>query len=58
MLGHTVTYTDPKGNTVTGAVDKVEFTSSGPMLTVAGIAGIDPTSVNEVSMSSPFPTLR
>ncbi len=49
MLGHTVTYLDPKGNSVTGPVDKVVFTGTGPMLTVAGVAGVDPSSVSEVS---------
>jgi flagellar basal-body rod modification protein FlgD len=50
MLGHTVSYTDPSsGNEVTGKVEKVVFTNTGPMLTVAGVPGIDPASVNEVS---------
>ena len=49
LLGHTVTYLDPTGASVTGLVQKVDFTSSGPTLTVNGTAGIDPTSVNEVS---------
>ncbi len=33
------------GNTLTGTVQKVQFTSSGPTLTINGIDGIDPTSV-------------
>lgn len=49
LLGHTVTYLDASGNTVSGLVQKVSFTSSGPSLTVNGAAGIDPSSVNEVS---------
>jgi flagellar basal-body rod modification protein FlgD len=49
MLGHTVSYTNAAKETVTGKVEKVVFTNSGPMLTVAGVAGIDPASVNEVS---------
>jgi flagellar basal-body rod modification protein FlgD len=49
MLGHTVSYTDKSGSTVSGKVDKVTFTSTGPMLTVAGVAGIDPSTVDEVS---------
>jgi flagellar basal-body rod modification protein FlgD len=49
LLGHTVSYKDASGNTQTGKVDKVSFTSSGPMLTVAGVAGIDPAKVDEVS---------
>jgi flagellar basal-body rod modification protein FlgD len=49
LLGHTVTYLDSSGNSVTGPVQKVDFTASGPTLTVNGNSGIDPTSVNEVS---------
>ena len=49
MLGHSVSYTDASGNTVTGKVDKVTFTGNGPMLTVAGVAGVDPATVDEVS---------
>jgi flagellar basal-body rod modification protein FlgD len=49
LLGHTVTYTDAGGNSVSGVVQKVSFSGNGPTLTVAGVAGIDPSSVNEVS---------
>jgi flagellar basal-body rod modification protein FlgD len=49
LLGHTVSYTDANGNAVSGAVQKVGFTSTGPTLTVGGITGIDPASVYEVS---------
>jgi flagellar basal-body rod modification protein FlgD len=49
MLGHTVTYTDSKGTIVSGKVDKVQFTGSGPMLTVAGNSGINPSTVTTVS---------
>jgi flagellar basal-body rod modification protein FlgD len=49
LLGHTVSYTDPTGATATGLVQKVDFTGSGPTLTVNGTSGIDPSSVNEVS---------
>ena len=49
LLGHTVSYTDSSGNSVTGTVQKVDFTGSGPTLTIAGQAGIDPSTVNEVS---------
>jgi flagellar basal-body rod modification protein FlgD len=49
LLGHTVTYTDSSGATQTGTVQKVQFTSSGPTLTVNGTDGIDPTNVSEVS---------
>jgi flagellar basal-body rod modification protein FlgD len=49
LLGHTVTYTDSSGNTGTGTVQKVDFTSAGPSLTIDGESGIDPTGVTEVS---------
>src|SRR5512140_410900 len=49
LLGHKVTYTDPTGASVTGTVEKVEFTGSGPMLTIDGRSGIDPSKVDEVS---------
>src|SRR5579875_3519537 len=34
LLGHTVSYNDASGNAVTGTVSKVDFTSSGPTLTI------------------------
>jgi flagellar basal-body rod modification protein FlgD len=50
LIGHTVSYTDPNtGNTDSGTVQSVQVTSSGATLTVSGTAGIDPTSVTEVS---------
>ena len=49
LIGHTVTYTDPSGASLTGTVQKVDFTPSGPMLTVNGVSGIDPGSIDEVS---------
>src|SRR5947209_7666254 len=49
LLGHTVTYSDASGNTQSGTVQRVQFTSNGPTLTINGIDGIDPTSVNEVA---------
>ena len=49
LLGHKVTYTDPAGATLTGTVDRVQFTATGPTLTVNGIPGVDPSKVNEVS---------
>jgi flagellar basal-body rod modification protein FlgD len=49
LLGHTVSYQDANGNTLTGAVSKVDFTSSGPSLTIDGTAGISPSAVTEVS---------
>ena len=41
LLGHTVNYTDPTtGATDTGTVQSVDFTSSGPTLTINGTSGI------------------
>jgi flagellar basal-body rod modification protein FlgD len=49
LLGHTVNYIDTSGNSGTGVVQKVDFTSSGPTLTVNGVSGIQPGGVSEVS---------
>ena len=49
LLGHTVSYADSTGAGATGVVQKVELGSSGPTLTIDGVAGIDPSSVSEVS---------
>ena len=49
LLGHTVTYLDASGNTQSGTVQRVQFTGTGPTLTINGIDGIDPTSVSDVS---------
>jgi flagellar basal-body rod modification protein FlgD len=49
LLGHTVSYIDPAGNSGTGVVQKVDFTTSGPTLTVNGDTGIAPSGVSEVS---------
>ena len=49
LLGHNVTYTDPTtGNPATGAVQSVEFSSTGPTLTINGTSGIDASAVSEV----------
>jgi flagellar basal-body rod modification protein FlgD len=50
LIGHTVNYTDPTTQAPeTGTVQSVEFTSSGPTLTINGTAGISASAVNEVS---------
>ncbi len=42
LIGHTVNYTDPTTQApATGVVQSVEFTSSGPSLTINGTSGID-----------------
>ena len=49
LLGHTVTYTDPTtGNPNTGTVQSVEFSSTGPTLTINGTTGIAAAAVSEV----------
>ena len=49
LIGHTVSYLDQStGQTVSGSVQKVAITSSGPTLTINGIDGIAPSSVTEV----------
>ena len=47
LLGHTVSYTDSNGAVQSGAVSKVDFSSSGPILTISGISGISLGSVTE-----------
>jgi flagellar basal-body rod modification protein FlgD len=50
LIGHTVDYTDPTTQApATGVVKSVEFTSSGPTLTINGTSGIDASAVNQVS---------
>jgi flagellar basal-body rod modification protein FlgD len=49
LLGHTVSYQDSNGVTQTGTVSKVDFTSSGPTLTVGATPGIGLGSVLEAS---------
>jgi flagellar basal-body rod modification protein FlgD len=50
LIGHTVNYTDPATRaTATGVVQAVNFTSSGPTLTINGTSGINASAVSEVS---------
>jgi flagellar basal-body rod modification protein FlgD len=50
LIGHTVTYTDPTtGADTSGKVQSVQFTSSGPTLTIDGTPGISASTVSEVS---------
>jgi flagellar basal-body rod modification protein FlgD len=50
LIGHTVSYEDPTtGVTAQGAVENVKITSTGATLTVGGVAGIEPGSIQEVS---------
>jgi flagellar basal-body rod modification protein FlgD len=47
LLGHTVSYTDSSGDALSGTVSKVDFSSSGPTLTIGGTSGISLGSVTE-----------
>jgi flagellar basal-body rod modification protein FlgD len=49
LLGHTVSYQDASGTTQTGTVSKVDFTSSGPALTIGSTSGISLSSVTEAT---------
>jgi flagellar basal-body rod modification protein FlgD len=49
LIGHNVTFTDASGAGQTGTVSKVQFTSSGPTLTIGAATGIPLTSVTEAS---------
>jgi flagellar basal-body rod modification protein FlgD len=49
LLGHTVTYTDANGATQTGTVSKVNFSSSGPSLTIGSTTGVSLGDITEVS---------
>jgi flagellar basal-body rod modification protein FlgD len=50
LIGHTVDYTDPNTQaTATGVVQAVDFTASGPTLTINGTPGISAGTVNQVS---------
>jgi flagellar basal-body rod modification protein FlgD len=53
LIGNTVTYTDQTtGDPVTGTVNSVQITSSGPTLTVAGVAGINLSTITNVTAES------
>jgi flagellar basal-body rod modification protein FlgD len=50
LIGHTVTYVDADGNQQTGKVEKVATSQAGQAsLTIAGTAGIDPSSISEIT---------
>ncbi|MGZ4174831.1 MAG: flagellar hook capping FlgD N-terminal domain-containing protein [Solirubrobacteraceae bacterium] len=49
LLGHTVSYKDASGVTQSGTVSKVDFTSSGPALTIGSTAGISLSSITEAT---------
>jgi hypothetical protein len=50
LIGHTVNYTDPTTQApAAGVVQAVNFTSSGPTLTINGTSGINASAVSQVS---------
>ncbi len=49
LLGHTVSYTDSSGVAQSGTVSKVDFSASGPTLTIGAASGISLSSVSEAS---------
>ncbi|MGC9220639.1 MAG: flagellar hook capping FlgD N-terminal domain-containing protein [Solirubrobacteraceae bacterium] len=53
LIGDTVTYVDQTtGAPVTGTVSSVQITSSGPTLTVAGVTGVDPSTITNVTAAA------
>jgi len=50
LMGHSITYIDQTtGNKITGTVNSVQITSSGPTLTVNNVGGVTLSSVTNVS---------
>jgi flagellar basal-body rod modification protein FlgD len=49
LLGRTVTYKAKDGAEYTGTVEKVSNKDGKPSLTVGGTAGVDPSSISQVS---------
>jgi flagellar basal-body rod modification protein FlgD len=49
LIGRTVTYVDEAGESHTGAVEKVATKDGSPSLTVAGVDGVDPSSITTVA---------
>jgi flagellar basal-body rod modification protein FlgD len=52
LLGQNVNYTDSNGNSGSGTVSAVDFTSSGPTLTVGGTSGIDLSEITSATSAS------
>lgn len=52
MLGQNVSYTDANGNSASGTVSSVNFTSNGPTLTIGGTSGISLSEVTGASTGS------
>jgi flagellar basal-body rod modification protein FlgD len=49
LIGRTVTYVDASEQTHTGIVEKVTTQDGKPLLTVAGIDGVDPATITQVA---------
>jgi flagellar basal-body rod modification protein FlgD len=49
LIGRTVTYTDANDEIHTGKVDKVTTVDGKPSLTVAGVDGVDPSTITQVA---------
>ena len=57
LIGDTVSYTDPHtGTKLSGAVQSVQITGSGPTLTVGGTAGVAPSTITSVTPTVPAGT--
>jgi flagellar basal-body rod modification protein FlgD len=52
MLGQNVSYTDANGNAGSGTVTSVNFTSSGPTLTIGGASGISLSEITSAGTSA------
>lgn len=52
LLGQTVSYTDDSGTAHSGTVSSVNFTSSGPTLTIGGTSGISLSSITSATTGS------
>jgi flagellar basal-body rod modification protein FlgD len=48
LVGHSVTYINGSGQTVSGTVQKVDVSGDAPKLTIDGVSGIDPATLSEV----------
>ena len=49
LIGRTVTYVDANDVTHTGTVEKVSTVDGKPSLTVAGVDGVDPSTITQVA---------
>ena len=52
MLGQNVNYTDSGGNSGSGTVSAVDFTSAGPTLTIGGTSGISLSEITSAGSST------